>query len=223
MGFYYLSVFSIVPLGIAYGVLLGVYLWLSHQLKSFRVRKVILPVIATVFVVLPISEEFWIAWNFGQACNEAGTFINKKVQVDGFYDDTRSTHAGPPTAEAIESFDKTGYLFFEMKGRENFVRIEKVDGKWSSVVLDQPTAKYHYRSKTHLPYGHKIVKHESTLIDNQTKDILGLEISYGRYPSWFFIGLDTPIKICIGKRDVKGMLYENVLRPTMQFRESVKK
>ena len=70
---------------------------------------------------------------------------------------------------------------------------------------------------------HKVVKHDGTVTNSETKEILGRELEYGRHAPWFFIGLDAPIKICSGKRDVKGMLYENVLFPKSAGNEGDKK
>jgi hypothetical protein len=52
-------------------------------------------------IVGPWVEEFWIAYNFDRLCKkDAGLFINKVVEADGFYDSTRRsayelTRTGP--------------------------------------------------------------------------------------------------------------------------------
>lgn len=176
-------------------------------------RPVLLSVTTLVLLISPISEELWIAWNFGKECKTAGTFIHKKIAVDGFYDDTRTTHAGPPTLQAIESFEQSGYRFLEMRGREKFIRIEKLGDQWRPVVLDKPSAKYEYKSRSHIPTALKVVKHESTVLDRETGEVLAQELIFGRYAPWFFVGLDSPIKLCYGKRDVNGLLYTNALPP----------
>ncbi len=214
MGFYYLSVFSLMLLGVVY-VALALVLWGTARVtRGMAGRKALLAVIGMVFLILPIGEELWIAWNFGQACKEAGTFIYKKVEVDGFYDDTRSTHAGTPTPQAVESFEKSGYRFFEMKGREKFVRIEKIDDQWRAAALDYPTARYHYQSRDHLSLALKVVRHESIVIDAREKQTIGKETIIGRYAPWFFVGLDTPQMQCYGSREVRGLIYESVLIPS---------
>lgn len=214
MVFYYTSVLSIVPLGIAYAIAALVYgfiWWLSGD----ATRRILIRLVAAiVLLLLPVSEELWIAWNFGQACKEAGAFISKKVQVDGFYDDTRTTHAGKPTPQAVESFEKGGYRFYEMKGSNGgVVHIEKSDGQWNATMLDRPRARYHYQSRDHIPQATKVVKHESVVVDTQERQILGRETIFGRYAPWFFIGHDAPQMQCYGMRDVKGLIYQNVLPP----------
>lgn len=121
MGFYYISLFSIVPLGVAYG-LLGLVFWaIERATRGDQSRKAILGVVGVVFLLFPISEELWIAWNFGQACKDAGTFINKKVEVDGFYDSTMRS--------AYENTRPGGYRFVEQPtdDRKAVERVERAD------------------------------------------------------------------------------------------------
>jgi hypothetical protein len=224
MGFYYISIFSIIPLGIAYGILALIYWGVARVTRGARARTAILSLVGVIFLILPISEELWIAWSFGQACKEAGTFISKKVQVEGFYDDTRSTHAGTPTPQAVDSFEKSGYRFFEMKGREKFVRIEKSDGQWKPVVLDRPTARYHFRvtdpmDGTRVAY--KVSRSGSVVIDKETNEEIARYTSFGRSPPWFFVGLDVPGYAC----DVPGgwpytrksrLVYQEALIPAQR-------
>ena len=223
MGFYYTSFFSIIPLAIAYAVL-GLAFWgIVRATRGRRWRKPILIVAAVGFLLLPVSEELWIAWNFGQACKEAGTFIYRKVQVEGFYDDTRTTHAGPPTPQAVKSFEESGYRFLEMKGQEKFVRIEKADGQWRAFMLDRPTARYHYKWPN--PHGdqvaHKVGKSERIVIDTETNEQIARYTGFGRRPPWFWIGLDTPAFAC----DAPGrwpltrgnpLIYREALIPATQ-------
>jgi len=224
MAFYYTSLLSIVPLGAAYAILALLFAGAVRATRGVRGRGAILSVLGIVFLVMPVSEEFWIARDFGQACKEAGTFIDKKVQVEGFYDDTRSTHAGTPTPQAAASFEKSGYQFLEMKGREKFVRVEKIDGQWRSTALDRPTARYHFRHTDPMsgtPWGHKIIRSGSEIVDSETNQAIARYVSFGRSPPWFFVWLDTPSFAC----DAPGrwpltrggrLIYSDVLIPTGQ-------
>jgi hypothetical protein len=200
MGFYYTSVFSIVPLGIAYVLMLvffGLAWWFTRKAES---RVVIRATTALVLGVLPIGEELWIAWNFGQACKQAGTFITRKIPVEGFYDDTRSTHFGDPTAQAAESFDKTGYRFLEMKGPNGrVVHIEKSDGTWKATLLERSTARYQFKHTDPIngtPWGHKIIRSGSSVIDVETNEEIARYVSFGRGAPWYFIWLDRPGFAC---------------------------
>ena len=131
MEFYYWSILSLVPLGIAYVfvvVFFSIVVAASKSLK--RGRAAFLVVVGAIFLVLPISEELWIAWNFGQACKSAGTFITKTVQVDGFYDD-RMHSAYELTRSGI-------YKFVEQKAEDGkgYERVEKADDKLRFEALD---------------------------------------------------------------------------------------
>ena len=116
MGFYYFSIFSFVPLGIAYGLLFLALWGIARLTRGMPGRTALLGVLGAVFLVLPISEELWIAWNFGQACKQAGTFINKKVQVDGFYDDA----AGGTSLDLVRPGN---YRFIESRDNKGFTRL----------------------------------------------------------------------------------------------------
>ena len=211
MGFYYISILSIALLGVVYGLLLLLFWGIARLTRGLRGRKALLAIIAVVFLVLPVSDELWIAWNFGQACKEAGTFIYKKVEVEGFYDDT---HGWRP-----DKLRASGFRFVEGRdttsGRDSFWRHEYVGDQIRSFKINHPTARYQYRNPhSHTPVAYQVVKHERIVVDAETREVLARELSYGRYAPWFYIGLDRPVKICRGKREVRGSLYVNVLFPT---------
>ncbi len=197
MGFYYFSILSLVPLAIAYAVLGLVFLGIARVTRNKTWQKTLLVVLGATFAVLPIAEELWIAWRFGQTCKEAGTFVYRKVQVDGFYDDTRTTHSGAPTPQAASSFDKSGYRFLEMKGPEKYIRLEKIDDQWKTAVIDRPTARYHFKTTdSGTIVSHKILKSQTTVVDNLTGEELARYIRFGRSSAWFYIGLDKPAFAC---------------------------
>ena len=132
MAFYPFSIPSYVPLAIAYAVMLllyGFFWWLSRAMKA---RAVVRVIAAFVLLLVPISEELWIAWNFGQACKDAGTFIGQTVEVDGFYDDTSGW--GP------RQLSESKYKFMESRDGLNrrLLRVEPAD----SGARDQALAWY---------------------------------------------------------------------------------
>ena len=158
-----------------------------------------IPLLA-VLAVAPLWEELSIAYTFGQLCKkDAGIFVYKTVEVEGFYDDTRSTHDGPRTPQAIEEYERSGYKFMEKRFRrtEQAVRVEKIDGEWKARVLDRPTARYHYkRIDWHKPVAHKVDRFENDLIDAENEDVLGRYVNYYRGAPWFFVHLDRPTIPC---------------------------
>jgi hypothetical protein len=127
MGFYYVSVFSIVLLGVVYAGLLLLFWAIARVTRGVRGRKALLGVVGAVFLVLPVAEELWIAWRFGQVCKEAGTFIYRKVQVEGFYDET-----GTGSLELVRSGT---YRFIESRGDKGFTRLTLGDAQFMREAL----------------------------------------------------------------------------------------
>ena len=219
MAYYPFSILSYVPLGVAYAVMLLFYGFLWWYSSAMKARATVRVIGGLVLLLLPVSEELWIAWNFARACETAGTFVTEKVVVDGFYDTTRETHAGPRNDDAARDLDRAGYRFYEMvlrdeKGGPNrVVHLEKRKDVWESTVLDHPTARYQYLWRSHIPVARKVVKHESIVIDTKDQSVIGRETIVGRYPPWFFIGLDAPQMQCYGKNHLPGLVYTHVLIP----------
>lgn len=249
MGFYYISIFSIVPLGIAYGALLLIFWGIARLTRGMPGRKALLGIVGAVFLVLPVGEELWIAWNFGQACKEAGTFIYKKVQVEGFYDSTmRSAYentkpgryrfvehatADRKGIERVERADdalrakalawyaernpgkglpKGQSVIYPLNDKERIVVFPNGIEAWRVTRLDRPTARYHYRTpRIHSPISHKVTVIEKVVTDTQSNEPIARQLIYGRKAPWYFVGLDTPVKLC--GDDLKELLYDEVLKP----------
>jgi len=212
MAFYYTSLFSIVPLGLAYGFLALLFAGAVRATRGVRGRGAILSVLGFVFLLLPVGEEFLIAWNFGQACKEAGTFINKKVQVEGFYDDT--SHWWRQLKE------NSNYQFVESRDQSNGTlwRVERHGEEIKHFRIDRPTARYHFRMpSSHAPIGYKIVKHETVVLDTVAGDQLGRYTRISRTAPWFYWSIrgdfscDAPGQWPLATRDF--LIFENVLIP----------
>lgn len=120
MGFYYITSLSIVPLAIAYAAVAILFTIAFYLTRGMRLRRTMLAVLAMLFMLLPVSEELWVAWNFGRACKTAGTVIHRKVHTEGFYDST--------TRSAYEN-TRNGYKFVEhpTDDRRGVERVEKAD------------------------------------------------------------------------------------------------
>jgi hypothetical protein len=227
MGFYYFSL-----LGTALALLLGFcaagafwLLWrgVLNRNISGKVFAISLP----LFLLLPWSEELWIAYNFDRHCRQdAGIFVYKTVEVEGFYDAARETHAGPRSEEGARDLDRDGYRFYEMVfsnyrgGPNQIVHFEKISGVWKASVLDHPTARYHYRwPHVDTPIGHKVDKIERVVVDSQTGELLARETKYRREAPWFYIGLDRPVILCPapGKHPLEkhGAVFNLALKPKL--------
>jgi hypothetical protein len=71
----------------AIGILILSLLW--TKLTKLNPSHPVFWVLVAAIIVGPWVEEFWIAYNFDRLCKkDAGLFINKVVEVDGFYDST---------------------------------------------------------------------------------------------------------------------------------------
>jgi len=86
----------------------------------------------------PWVEELWIAYNFDRLCSkDAGLFVNKTVEVDGYYNDTAAgvTRIVEPPYKFIEAPDSRGkYRRIERgtadeKARAIAQYVEKNNGK----------------------------------------------------------------------------------------------
>jgi hypothetical protein len=108
MRFYYFSLFSWMAYVVlaSIGIVLLWFLW--TKALRLKVSNPVYWVLLVAIVVAPWTEELWIAYNFDRLCRkDAGVFINKTVEVDGFYDDT--TGWGP------RQLSESGYRFMESK------------------------------------------------------------------------------------------------------------
>lgn len=173
MGFYYTSFFSIVPLGIAYGLLALLYWALVRGTRGVRGRAALLGLSGIVFLLGPVAEELWIAWNFGQSCKEAGTYIHRKVQVEGFYDDS-----GGGSLELVQS---GRYRFVEARGRNGYTRLMKGDAEF----LGEALARYSIDSA-----GQEVAKQD--VIRVKLNDRIEALVYPRRGESWRIELLDRP-------------------------------
>lgn len=213
MRFYYISIFSVMFLGVLYLLGTGLLAWIWYRLRKWKRAWVLMVPLFVLLYVGPIAEELWIAWNFGRLCSkDAGIFVYKTVQVDGFYDATMRS--------AYEAIQTGGYHFMEHRSRDEtkVEHVEKIDGKWKVTILDHPTARYHYESphqNTSMGYG--VSKIERVVRDSQTGEVLARETKYVRDAPWFFIGLDRPVMLCPtpGEHSLEkfGSVYNLALKP----------
>jgi hypothetical protein len=224
MRFYYISVFSLILIGIFYLVGTGLLLWFGSWLRKRMQRAWML--------MGPISEELWIAWNFGQLCKkDAGIFVHKTVEVEGFYNATGATLdlVRPGAYQFIESYGRQGKGTIRLTfGDDEFLRnakekLKKGEGvrvgvgayrvqmdadtealvytekeeSWRITKLDRPTARYHYLwPHMNSPAAHGVQKIERSVVDTQLQEVLGRYVDYARTSAWFYIGLDRPLMFC---------------------------
>jgi hypothetical protein len=207
MRFYYFSLFSWLAYAIVVAVVLPL-LWLVWtRILKLKTANPTFWVLIAAIVVGPWVEELWIAYNFDRLCRkDAGAFINRTVEVDGFYDDTR---------QWWRQLQESGYQFVESReyGTKNYWRVELLGGGVRHFKIDQPTARYHYRTVNNaMPVAHQIKRFEDVVLDNQTGEILGRYTNYTRGAYWFFISLDRPIIECVEIKGKDPRVYREVLK-----------
>lgn len=202
-------------------------LWWRLAKRMKRAWIVMVPLFG-LLAIGPWMEEFWIAWNFGRLCKkDAGIFIHKVVEVEGFYDATAGLYAAtnPVPDAAADYYEKGGFQFYELSmanprgGPSRVVHYAKVNGVWTATVQDHPKARYHYTTNI---YGsraaHKITRQESLVTDKSTEEVIGRYVEYGRRPPWFFIGLGESPYSCDGpdggpNSKYNRLIYRKVLKP----------
>jgi hypothetical protein len=224
MRFYSIGLFSVVLLAVIYfvgtWVLVAFGAWLRRRWK--RAWWAMVPLFLLLYIA-PIAEELWIAWNFGRLCRQdAGLFIYKTVEVEGFYDDTHSWRA--------DKLRESGFRWVEGRDRTVFDKLlwrhEWVGNEIRSFKIDRPTARYHYQwPHMNAPSGYKVEKTERRVVDIQTQEVLGRYVDYGRRAPWFYVGLDAPLMFCEeGETDARelGSTFgpRMVLRPVRQSLQS---
>lgn len=211
MRFYYLSAFSLMLYFLYLALVAGTFsaFWRLFRLKFSN--PIYWVFIATV-VIAPWVEELYIAYKFGELCRkDAGTYITKAVEVEGFYDDT--THWWRQLAESQYRFVESKDVIYR-----KLWRVERAGDEIRHFEIKNPTARYRYSEPhMHTPVAHKVSKIERIVADAATGEILARETKYARKPYWFFIGLGAPAMLCPAPGqdpDEKyGVIYERVLKP----------
>jgi hypothetical protein len=223
-----MSLFSLVLVGLIYVFGTILLVWLGKILKNRwdGAWKLMVPLFPLLYIG-PIAEELWIAWNFGRLCKkDAGLFIYRTAEVEGFYDATAVLHEiyKPLAPQSVEYYEKGGYRYYELglsqpSGAPNkVVHIERVEGVWTPTVLDSPSARYHFEKDVGVRVAHKIYRQTSKVVDSNAEDILARYRRYSRKSPWFFLGLDNPGLGCDGssggpRNGYSFLIYRDVLKP----------
>lgn len=177
---------------LAYSALVLIFIiWpMTGVLQKLRWKWALLGPVALVLLAAPWAEEYWIARNFYEACQDAGVHVVKKVEVEGFYDATRHTPHGEIFPKHAQELDQSRFRFMELASDEmpgKVVHIEKENGEWKKSVLEHPSARYHYKyAYQPTPYkieeqiGWKLEKLGTVAIDSETGETIGRDTSYRR-------------------------------------------
>lgn len=153
---------------------------MTGVLQKLRWKWALLGPVALVLLAAPWAEEYWIARNFHEACQDAGVHVVKKVEVEGFYD---------ATGGGYDLVNRYGYQFAEYPQLygEKIERIDKTENGIKASVLDRPSAKYHHQYayqptpyKTEERIDWKLEKLGTVIVDSETGEIIGRDTKYRR-------------------------------------------
>ena len=128
MGFYYFSLFSWMLFAIYFAVAATFIIKVCEANKLSKYWKAGL---LSVAFIAPWAEELRIAYNFGQLCRkDAGKFIYKTVEVDGYYDDN---------AASLALVRSGRYRFIESPGnnRIGYIRLTLGDPEFARAAMDK--------------------------------------------------------------------------------------
>ena len=141
-------------------------------------------VLVLMLLVLPWADEIWIASRFAELCKNAGVHIYKKVEADGFYDQT--------SRSGYEYLTRLGFRFMEQppidvgaRKRGIVEHIEKVGTDRSLTNIERPTARYHFKiSSDNERLGYQLAKLEYVVMDSTTSEVIARQTFYKRYSGW---------------------------------------
>ena len=187
----FITPFGIIIMAIFYLVVTFLMIFLWKKIRHLHCRWWLFVPLILFIMVLPITDELWISYNFYEVCKDAGVHVTRKIEVEGFYDETGSPSSlevnKPFHQQSIDYYEESGWLFFESIAKEGKVsRIEKINGVWKKRIIDHPTARYHYIDadpRDWVPIGFQLYKNEMQIIDSETGEIISRETSFSRYPS----------------------------------------
>jgi hypothetical protein len=178
----------------------------------------------------PFAEERDIQTRFAELCKDAGVMIVRKVEVEGFYNDVNTTALGPRTPQSNIEFKKQGFKYYEFRlsasGRvadnpeSKVVHVELQGGEWKAILLKEPRARYHYKQlRLNEKVGPKIWATEYVVIDSQTGEVVGRDLTMSRLPNkvdlWWTSMFGDPTSYCppFESRQGKGSVPHDVFIP----------
>ena len=85
-----ISIVGMAIIAVLYWICGAVLLKVWRRVRGRTWGKVVVPLVAFVVLILPWADEVWIAWHFSEFCKDAGVRVVRKVEVEGYYDDTAS-------------------------------------------------------------------------------------------------------------------------------------
>ena len=234
---YQMTVIGVAIIFVYSALVLIFIIWpMTGVLQKLRWKWAVLGPVTLALLAAPWAEEYWIASSFYEACQDAGVHVYKKVEVEGFVDDTsRRDRDGIKTghwyfdSKSLADWDARGYRFQENMLKDGgVVHLERTAQGIEASILDHPTARYHYKYayqptpyRTEERIGWKLEKLGTVIVDSETGKIIGRDTKYRRTinvaeGSWrLYWGLAQTT--CEGTApkppDLRHLLYHYVLIP----------
>jgi hypothetical protein len=196
---------TILALAFAPVLLLWLYVGRKHGASSGEF------ILTAIFTGLPfvaaIAEGAWVEYRWRALCATATTEVKRQVVVEGFYDDGFWSGGWWHIR-----YGKYGFRFIEWKDKQGQVwRSEGFEDPSGirNVQIERPTARYEWRNpKFPTPIGHLLKRHEETIVDTQSGEVIARSVTGYRYPTfvdalwrgWF----DGAPELCGSLREISG-------------------
>ena len=175
MAFYYLNVLSLLFLGGLYAIAILLFWLVWTRVLGWAFRGPVVWTVIPAILIAPWMEEFWIAYHFGQACKDAGTYVFHKVAVDGYYD-------GTSRGTMTRLVGRPGYKFIESsQGDGKFRRVEYASAQEKASAL----AWYAQNNSGRLPGPREWITHRIT---DRMKVTVEMDTGY----AWRIIEITKP-------------------------------
>lgn len=186
----FISPFGIIIMAVFYLIATFPMIFLWKKIRHLRYRWWLFVPLILIIMVLPIADELWISYNFYKVCKDAGVYLTRKIEVEGYYNETGG---GVDIPGVVKGYGENEFSFVERLIGYNpeekplkVSHVEKNNGEWYVTILDQPTARYHYKHadpRRWVPIGFQLYKNEMQIVDSETGEIISRETSFSRYPS----------------------------------------
>lgn len=130
MRFYYLSLISWTAYAFVAIIAIVFFSLLWRKAFTLKFTNPVYWVLVAAILIGPWVEELSIAYNFDRVCRkDAGVFVNKVVQADGYYDDT-----GGGSLDLIRAGT---YRFIESRNRQSYIRLTLGDSELMRRAFEQ--------------------------------------------------------------------------------------
>ena len=198
MSFFYFSIVGTILALVVSGVALGVF-WL-YWTKVFKRKwtSQVFGISAAVMLLLPWTEEFWIAYNFGRLCRtDAGLKIVRTAEVDGFFNDSENGD--------YSDIVNYGYRFIEGRGQKGTTRLSLGNPEWLMEGIqryknENPGADIFAQYQIRVDMGNRT---QALIFPKQNQSWVYQQIDKPTARYWFHLYYHVPVKHQIERTESK--------------------